>query len=56
MLHFNRAWALLSLGGAAEAELEARRVLVLKPEEADAHRLLELALLAQGRSPKGKTK
>ena len=47
MLHFNRAWALLVLGRAVEAEREARRVLALKPEEADAHRLIGLALAAQ---------
>jgi tetratricopeptide (TPR) repeat protein len=48
MLHFNRAWALLSLGRAAEAEREARRVLALKPQQANAQRLIDLALRAQG--------
>jgi tetratricopeptide (TPR) repeat protein len=48
VLHFNRAWALLSLGRAAEAEREARRVLALSPQDVDAHHLIDLALLAQG--------
>jgi Flp pilus assembly protein TadD len=47
MLHFNRAWALLSLGRTAEAESEARRVLALNPQEVDANHLIGLALLAQ---------
>jgi tetratricopeptide (TPR) repeat protein len=53
MLHFNRAWTLMSLGRASEAEREARRVLALNPQDADAHSLIDSALVAQGRSPKG---
>jgi Flp pilus assembly protein TadD len=48
MLHFSRAWALLSLGGAAEAESEARRVLALNPQDVAAQNLLGLALRGQG--------
>lgn len=50
MLHFNQAWALLSLGRASEAEDEARRALALNPGQVDAQRLLALAVFAQVRS------
>ncbi len=48
MLHYNQARTLLSLGRAAEAEREARRVLALNPQEVHAQKLLRLALLAEG--------
>jgi tetratricopeptide (TPR) repeat protein len=47
MLRFNRACMLLSLGRAAEAEAEARRVLVINPRAVDAQRLVRLAILAE---------
>jgi tetratricopeptide (TPR) repeat protein len=47
VLHFNRALALLSLGRAAEAESEARRVLALNPQDVHVNHLIELALFAQ---------
>ncbi len=46
-LHFNQAWALLSLGRASEAEREARRALAFNPQQVNAQRLLALALFAQ---------
>jgi Flp pilus assembly protein TadD len=47
VLHFNRALALLSLGRAAEAESEARRVLALNPQDVHVNHLIELAVFAQ---------
>lgn len=47
VLHFNRALALLSLGRAAEAEGEARRVLARNPQDVHANHLIELTALAQ---------
>ena len=49
VLHFDRAWALLSLGRAAEAEGESRRALALNPQDAAAKYLVGLALRAEGR-------
>jgi Flp pilus assembly protein TadD len=49
MLHYNRSWALLSLGRAAEAESEARRALAINPQHVQAHTLLRLALTAEAR-------
>lgn len=49
LLHFDRAWALLSLLRPDEAEREARRSLQLNPGDPGARYLIGLAMIIQGR-------